>query len=309
MSKVLLIDIDSTIPNLALKKIEKYHIDKGDEIIWNFPLVKNDMDKIYVSCIFKKNKWKCKEWEGIAEIGGSGYSLSINLPEEIDSIKPKINYGFTTRGCIRNCEFCIVPEKEGKVKVVGDIYDFWDGKSKQITIMDNNILTIPEHFVSIISQLKKEKLTVDFNQGLDHRLLTDELCKELVSVKHTELRFAFDNIGYKKSVLKAIDILKKYGRDKFNTRWYVYVGEKDTFESVYERLAILKEHRQGAYLMRDEKVYDNPIFIALSKYTNTIGCFKQGTFEESLKQSNGMLSYKKYFPMFNIKSDTSLTLT
>jgi hypothetical protein len=33
--KVLLLDIDSKIPNLALKKIEKYHIDKGDEVIWN----------------------------------------------------------------------------------------------------------------------------------------------------------------------------------------------------------------------------------------------------------------------------------
>ena len=29
--KISLIDIDSKIPNLALKKIEKYHLDKGDK--------------------------------------------------------------------------------------------------------------------------------------------------------------------------------------------------------------------------------------------------------------------------------------
>lgn len=301
--RVLLIDIDSTIPNLALKKIEKYHKDRGDEVIWNFPLVKNDMDKIYVSCVFKKNKWKCEEWEGIADIGGSGYSLSITLPQEIDSIKPKINYGFTTRGCIRNCKFCIVPEKEGKVRVVGDIYDFWDGKSKSITIMDNNILAEPEHFKKIIAQLKKEKLTVDFNQGLDHRLLTDELCRELVSVRHKELRFAFDHISYKKSVLKAIEILKRHGRDKFNTRWYVYVGEEDTFETVYERLAILKENKQGAYVMRDEKVYDNKIFIALASWANAIGAFKLGTFEEIFSKSKRMSGYKKYIPILNNKKE------
>ncbi len=86
--KVLLIDIDSKIPNLALKKIEKYHLDKGTEVIWNFPLAKLDADKIYVSCIFDWNKSKCKEWEGIAEIGGSGYSLKIELPPRIDRIKP-----------------------------------------------------------------------------------------------------------------------------------------------------------------------------------------------------------------------------
>jgi hypothetical protein len=291
--RVLLIDIDSTIPNLALKKIEKYHTDKGDEVIWNFPLAKYECEKIYVSCVFDWNKWKCEEWEGSAEIGGSGYSLSINLPEEIENIKPKLNYGFTTRGCIRNCHFCIVPKKEGKVHVVGDVYDLWDGKSKNITIMDNNILAIPEHFKLIITQLKQERLTVDFNQGLDHRLLTDELCKELVSVKHSELRFAFDHIEYKKTVLKAIDILKKYGRDKFNTRWYVYVGEEDTFESVYERLCILRENRQGVYVMRDRKVYHKPEFVALASWGNTMA-FKLGTFAEVCNKSQRMKQYAKY---------------
>jgi hypothetical protein len=294
--KVLLIDVDSIIPNLALKKIEQYHVDLGDEVIWNFPLSKYDCDKIYVSCVFDWNKWKCDEWEGIAEIGGSGYSLSKNLPDEINNIKPKINYGFTTRGCVRNCYFCIVPKKEGKVRIVGDIYDFWDGKAKLITIMDNNILAVPEHFKKIISQIKKEGLTVDFNQGLDHRLLTDELCADLVSVRHKELRFAFDHISYKQSVLNAIEILKRNGRDKFNTRWYVYVGEKDTFETVYERLAILKENNQGAYVMRDRKVYNNKIFIALASWANTMGAFKLGTFKEIFEKSKRMNSYKKYIP-------------
>ena len=57
--KVLIIDIDSRIPNLALKKIEKYYLDKGDEVIWNLPLAKDIVDKIYVRCVFTKNKDKC----------------------------------------------------------------------------------------------------------------------------------------------------------------------------------------------------------------------------------------------------------
>ena len=73
--KILLIDIDSKIPNLALKKIEKYDRDRGDEIIWDNPLFRDIADKVYVSCVFKKNKPRTVEWEGRAEIGGSGYSL------------------------------------------------------------------------------------------------------------------------------------------------------------------------------------------------------------------------------------------
>ena len=232
----MLIDIDSTIPNLALAKIAEYH--KGEELMWNNPLFADKAEKVYVSCIFDWNRDKCNEWHG-AYIGGSGYSLDITLPAEIEAMKPKINYGFTTRGCIRNCYFCIVPKKEGGIKAVGDIYDIWDGKSKELVVMDNNILAMPEHFKLICSQIRKEKLKVDFNQGLDHRLLTDELCQELLTIRHKrEIRFAYDDLAYKKSVLKAIDMLRKAGLKDWQSRWYVYVGEKDTYETVFSDILV-----------------------------------------------------------------------
>jgi len=294
--RILLIDIDSKIPNFALKKIEKYHKDRGDEVVWNNELMRYSSDKVYVSCIFDWNKPKCDEWRG-CEIGGSGYSLEITLPKEIEEIKPRINMGFTTRGCIRNCYFCIVPKKEGKIRVVGDLYNIWDGKSREITILDNNILALPEHFKLICSQIRKEKLLVDFNQGLDHRLLTNELCKELISIRNKELRFAFDDLRYKDTVLKAIKILQDNGVRDFRTMWYVYVGEKDNYDTVYKRLAILREHKQGAFVMRDKKVYDNPIFIALASWANTMGAFKMGTFEEVLEKSDRLRPYRKYFKL------------
>ena len=86
--KVLIINIDSVIPNLALKKIEKYHKDRGDEVLWDMPMFSSVCDKIYISCVFDYNKSKCFEWENNpkAEIGGSGYSLTKELPKEIDDI-------------------------------------------------------------------------------------------------------------------------------------------------------------------------------------------------------------------------------
>ena len=274
--KILLINIDSTIPNLALEKIRLYYQQRGDEIIDNLPLFSMQADKIYVSCVFDYNKHLCKDWENKAEIGGSGYDIVKKLPLEIEQIKPHINLGFATRGCIRKCPFCIVPRKEGRIYIEGDIYDLWDGKSKLITLLDNNILALPDHFMKISSQLKKEKLVVDFNQGLDFRLLTDEICKELFSLRHyREIRFAFDDLAYKPMVLKALDKLRKNGLKDWQTRWYVYVGVKDTMETVMERIDILRNAKQLVYLMRDILVHNNPEYTSLSGWCNYPGLFKK----------------------------------
>lgn len=278
MATILLIDIDSKIVNFALKKIEKYHLDKGDEVIWNLPLFRNVADKIYVSCIFTKNKWKCQEWEGIAEIGGSGYSLTKKLPLEIEIIKPKINWGFTSRGCIRKCGFCLVPQKEGNIHIVGDIYDIWDSKSKDIVLMDNNILALPDHFKVICQQLRKEKLRVDFNQGLDIRLLTDELMEELKTIRHKEYHFAWDG---------KLDLSNKF-------KWlythlkrctvYVLCGYNTTFNQDLDKFNKLKEIGHNGYCMRYKSVYNykDRTYILLARWVNQHYIFQTHTWKEFL---------------------------
>jgi hypothetical protein len=273
--KVLIIDIDSKIPNLALKKVEKYHTDKGDEVIWNMPLAKNIVDKIYVSCVFTKNKSKCDFWKGFADIGGSGYSLDTVLPPEIDAVLPRINYGFTARGCIRNCQFCIVPRKEGKVRVVGDLLDLWDGKSRLVTVMDNNILALPDHFEMICNQAMKHKIKLDFNQGLDHRLLTPEIVDLMARISHTEYHLAFDYIAYQPSVERAINLLQSKGINRCN--WYVLVGFDSTFQEDLIRLNYLREHNQNAYVQR---YVQDKRFIPLARWANQHHIFHGMTWEQ-----------------------------
>ena len=140
-----------------MQKLCFYYEQQGDKVIEikgmssRLPFFIDTYDKIYVSCIFTYNKHFCKKWEGIdiAEIGGSGYSVTKKLLPEIEKVNPRRNIGFMTRGCIRNCPWCIVQQKEGKIHVTGDIYDIWDGKSKVITILDNNILGLPKQFFKI----------------------------------------------------------------------------------------------------------------------------------------------------------------
>lgn len=295
---ILVVNIDSTIPNLALHKIVMYHKRKGHRVrqITNETSIKEELpysmltdtyDKIYVSCVFSWNKKYCKKWEGIADIGGSGYSLSKELPLEIDAVKPKINLGFATRGCIRNCSFCIVPEKEGKIREVCDLYDIWDGEAKDIIFLDNNILALPKTFFKICKQLKKEGLGVDFNQGLDHRLLTNKICQQLFSLRYGgrsggKIRFAFDDIAHESSVLKALKMLKKHGMKDWNTRWYIYVGVKDTVETVLRRVNIIRDWKQAAFVMRDrdKRVQENEDFTRIYSWSTNIWAFASVTFPE-----------------------------
>ena len=121
--KVKLVDVDSRIPNLALMKLSRYHKDQGDKVGFRI----DNPDKVYVSAVFSKSSdITIMEDFGEVEVvkGGSGISLDKELPNEVEDMKPDYslypdcNYslGFTTRGCDRNCGFCIVHQKEGNFK-------------------------------------------------------------------------------------------------------------------------------------------------------------------------------------------------
>ena len=282
--KILLIDIDSKILNLALKKIEKYYIDRGNEVIWNMPLYRPLVDKIYVSCIFEWNKRKCFDWQDDPKslIGGTGYNLKTTLPEEIEIIKPRVNYGFTSRGCIRRCPWCIVPQKEGKIRIVGDLLDLWDGKSRVIALLDNNILALPNHFKIICSQARKYKISIDFNQGLDCRLLDQDIANELKSVKYKSLRFSFDDLSYFDDVDRAITLLHKNGI--FYSTWYILTGFNTTLEEDVFRAKYLRSRRERAYIMK----YNNSkskYLIPLSEWVNHRDWFSSVTWEEFLRDT------------------------
>jgi len=259
--------------NIALEKIRLYYQNEGVRD-YN-PLEHHLFDKIYCSSIFTHSNKSYVTDDMIC--GGSGFDLTTTLPSEIEVMKPKINIGFTTRGCIRKCPFCIVPEKEGKIKVVGDIYDFWDRKSREITILDNNILALPEHFKTICEQLREENLVVDFNQGLDFRLLNDLNIKILKRIRHKEYRFAFDWVSESEKVVQAIGLLKKHNINR--SIWYVLVGFNSSKGEDLERLNLLRNLGQSAYVQRYNKI-TNRYFIRLSQWANQHNMFPKYTFDE-----------------------------
>jgi len=277
--KILIINIDSKIPNLALAKIEMFHRNNGNEIIKDIPLMQNSVDKIYVSCIFTKNYLHAKNYEGIANIGGSGYDLKIKLPDEIENLKPKINLGFASRGCIRRCPFCIVPEKEGKIRAVADLYDIWDGHSKLVTLLDNHIMALPEHFRLICQQAQKENITLDFNQGLDIRLLSSESAELISKTKLKRIRFALDYPELIPICRDKIKLLRNYLRNA-EPVFYVLVGYNTTIEQDLMRLEFLKSMNCRAYVMQHENSYGSKIHMRMRQWANMFWSFMKYDFKE-----------------------------
>ena len=273
MMKILLIDVDSTIPNLALMKVSAYYKSLGDEVGFNVI----DPDMIYASVIFKKNKHLV---DGLPffypnaklNIGGSGYSLSNELPECIEWKSPDYDiypecdrfYGFTTRGCIRNCSFCIVRKKEGEFRRLFDTpkqaIQFITGgdtsRYSNIEFLDNNILADKEWFKQLCIECRSYGYKVDFNQGLDIRLIDDECAKILSTLKPiTCWKFAFDSMSYKESVLKGIDILNRNGINvRTQVFFYVYVDSDKEYEDALERCHILKKNGATPYIMLNQDV-------------------------------------------------------
>lgn len=312
---ILLIDVDSKIPNLALMKLSTYHKTKGDNVriqILNKNQVQNPNienntrdtninmypDKIYGSIIFKKNKHAMDGYlfaypNVEIVIGGSGYDLNSKLPDKIDRLKPDYDlyencdssYGYTSRGCNRQCYFCIVPQKEGKFKRYMHPSVFYDRKFDKIFFLDNNILWDKEWFREIIRFCLHYKLKPWFNQGLDIRLIDESDIKLLIKVKRIEMfEFAWDDIKLEKIVKHKIQMMKDCG---LNTRQkvqiYIYVDSDNEFESGLYRCNELKKLNVNAFIMYN---IDNPRtqrIVDLSRWTNKKMFFWKYTFDEYLR--------------------------
>lgn len=267
MNRVLLIDIDSVIPNLALMKISAYYKAHGDIVGFNV----TEPTHAYISCIFKKNKTRVDSaafmlWienpDIIIDKGGPGYDLKKTLPEDIEAIPPDyslypgIDYalGFTTRGCIRKCPFCIVPIKEGKLRHIQPIESIYRPEYGAIKLLDNNILADPDNFKHIVDFCADHKLKLDVSQGLDIRLLNEDLAQYIARINPLKkLDFAFDDIKEEPAIRRGIDLLKNAGVDvRGMVQFYVYCDRSNGpygIDSAVYRCQLLKSLGTNAYVM------------------------------------------------------------
>lgn len=237
MSKIGLYTPDATdFPNFALAKLKRY-FSNGE--LWT-PGV--DYDMVFTSSVFTFSDHGGIPPDSI--VGGSGINILTKLPSAIEELEPDYSlypdipfaFGFLTRGCIRHCDFCIVHDKEGLIHPYRDIETVAQGRT-DVVLMDNNVLASP-HGLHQLERIADLHLRVDFNQGLDARLITDDTAKLLKRVKWLKaVRLSCDSDSQIEPVKKAVELLR--WNNVTPRRYFVYVLAKDV-ESTLPRLKFLK---------------------------------------------------------------------
>jgi len=322
--KILLIDTDSKIPNLALMKLSTFHKQRGNLVeirklkYSGYPHNKkptvinaSEFDNVAVSTVFTVNSDKVivKENDNV-EFGGTGYDIITILPSYIDelnedySIYPEHNasYGFITRGCIRDCWFCFVPEKEGKLAYYRD----WESivKHKETYFLDNNFLAYSEH-KRILSELVENKIKCQFNQGLDIRLIDDENSELLSNLRYIkEYIFAFDNSRHEKIVSRGVQIFKKYVPNDWRMKMFVYAHPKLGIDDVLYRIEWCRDNKILPYLMRDQSCWSDAnryFYVDLAAYCNQPKLFKNMSFKEYIfkRHPKNVVRAEKSFSIYS----------
>ena len=242
-----LVDVDGhNFPNLALMKISAYH-KKGDNVEWADPLFGN-YNRVYMSKVFTHTPDNTDIYNCEVVKGGTGYDAEIKLPEDIDRMQPDYSLypnwpkdtaiGFLTRGCIRNCKWCIVPKKEGFIAPYMDIEDVCEhGRFKKAVLLDNNVIACNEG-IAQLDKIASLGISVDFNQAMDARLITPEIANVMARIKwadnsgNNRIRFGCDTKKQIGDCERAIDLLQKYG---YRGYFFLYTILIDFYES-FERI-------------------------------------------------------------------------
>jgi len=306
--KILLVDVDSKIPNLALMKISTEHKNYNYQVdlkclgLDYYKSVKNKLiidgsgyDKVFISIIFSNNKNAVTVINNnTVLIGGSGYDIYSKLDSQIEHSNPDYSlypdndtsYGFITRGCIRKCEFCDVWRKEGMIKIVDSVDNIV--KHKKVKFLDNNILAYSEH-KAILKELVNKKIRCQFNQGLDIRLITEDNAELLSDLNYLgEYIFAFDNIEDEKIINHKLKIVKQFIIKNWKLKFFIYTHpDMDLKNDVLYRIKWCKENKVLPYIMRHRSCWGSEhqdFYTDLSAYGNQPSLFKKMCFDEFLEK-------------------------
>src|SRR5439155_7450915 len=120
------------------------------------------------------------------------------------------------------------------------------GEKQHLVVMDNNILGVAgiENIMAEIREAgfaagakrKNRQRTVDFNQGLDARLIAakPELAKLLATICVSPIRLAFDFAGIRATYERAIGLLTEEGFNEFTN--YMLFNFNDSPSDLFDRV-------------------------------------------------------------------------
>lgn len=321
MAKIGLLDVDGHhFPNIPLMKLSAYHKTLGDQVEWYNPLVGfvEKYDIVYMSRVFSDAYTKDYVFPIYADRvvkGGTGYAIinengrevyhpeaDISLPYEVEHIYPDYSlygyinntaYGFLTRGCPYGYDtnnpqrkhvhgYCHVSMKEGFCShKVADLEEFWRGQ-KNIVLCDPNILACKDH-MDLLEQLAQSHARINFNQGLDIRLIDDNNLEIIRKMKLKSIHFAFDRYEEKGLIVPKLQAFKEktgYDKDHGAVMVYILCNFDTTLEQDIERIQICRSLNFSPYPMIYDKKNADPVYRKLQRWCNNNIFWTTPTFEQ-----------------------------
>lgn len=265
--RVVLHDVDSRIPNLALMKLSAFYKSGGAEVLLNKvrsprPAPPVEADLHLASMVFRTEPSADKVAALISlygdriAIGGSGYSLEKRLPEEAEQCFPDYSLyhhrlfaiGFLTRGCNKRCPFCIVPAKEGRIKLRASSFDdFVPRDQRNVLLLDDNLLSF-DGVHSLLQEMIDRDYAVNFSQTLDIAYLDETKFELLRRIDTRNARFTKRMIYFSLNFPPTVrlfrerrDLLKGFGKDAVAV--VCLFGFDTTLQQDYERFLCLRQLR------------------------------------------------------------------
>jgi hypothetical protein len=319
LKRIVIYDIDSKIPNLALMKISAYHKKRGYDVKITKDIRYIRADYYFSSSVFHNERSNLKVsalldlFGSDIQMGGSGCSLKTRLPDEIDACFPdyelynhkKYAIGFLTRGCNKSCRFCLVPKKEGRLNSQYATFDdFVPKNQRNIMLLDNNILS-SDNATEILELIIKKEYIVNFSQTLDIDYLTiknDRLLKKVKSANSRFTRpmiyFSCNTLRQSKTFFQKEQYLKSFGRNAVTV--LIMFGFNTKLSEDYAILMMAKKLGLIPFVQEYMPVLDTPSQIPEDYFDMDLDLVAALKFRTNGQNNEKFLRYvnKLYFQKF-----------
>lgn len=277
--RVLLLQLDGKLPNIALMRIAAHHRARGDDVelrkAGNPAAVQPELhdrhERVYGSLIFERTK---PVGEALAKarpdaiIGGTGWSITrtiedhgITTMSQDYSIYPQFraSIGFTQRGCRLRCPFCVVPRKEGRMREEQSVAELWRGPGhpRHLHLLDNDFFGQTE-WRAKFAEIRDGEFRVSFTQGINARFLDAETAAAIASVNYRDdsmrtrrIYTAWDSRKDERRLFRGLEHLVDAGVKPDHIMVYMLVGywPGETHEDRDHRRSKLREFGARPYPM------------------------------------------------------------
>ena len=328
-------NVDLCLSYEDIERFDKIFISKVF-VKTDIPMEDNSIEKTELNCAeYYANNPFLKNPR--IEYGGTGffYEKAPRLSDEIEHCKPDYHLydewvkscivngaklkefvyytdysiGFLTRGCFRQCEFC-VNKVYNKCLAHSNLSEFMDVSRPKLCFLDDNFFACA-NWREIIKEVQGTDKRFQFKQGLDERLLTPEKIRLMETWKYDgNYIFAFDNISDKNTIVNKLNMLYEVAPNwKKQMKFYCFCGFdregkydeefwlKDIKE-LFERFFIRAKYSAHPYVMRHENYKHSPyyhLYDAIAAWANQPSIYSTFNFDIFCK-CRGMKpeGYKKY---------------